>query len=172
MTERTYRIKVRTNNAEIELEGDKPFVKDTFDELRSILAGKSKLVKTAKEVPKKKPGRKPKKTAKKATKGKRTDLGNVSLTELFEKKNATRKRHSILMLAFFVNKVKGKIEFRGMDLKPLYKEISMKPPKNFSYFLRKMVDEKPKLLEKGKKQGRYKITDEGVEYIYEEIPDA
>jgi len=177
LAEKVYKIKIKDGTTEIELEGDKKFVNESFEQVKKVLGTKNKTTKKKsksrkKRGRKKKPGRKPKKKPKKTPKKDRIDLRNLSLKEIFDLKKPRRKRHHVMIMAYYMNKALRKREFRATDLKPLYEEVEIETPKNLSYFLRKMADEEPKLLTHGRKQGRYKITDKGIDYIYDEIPDA
>lgn len=177
MAEKVYKIKIKDGDTEIELEGDKKFVNESFKQVKNVLGtkktkSKKKPKSRKKRGRKKKPGRKPKKKPKKTPKKDRVDLRKYSLKEIFNMKKPRRKRHHVIIMAYYMNKALRKREFRATDLKPLYEEVEIDAPKNLSYFLRKMADEEPKLLAHGRKQGRYKITDKGIDYLYDEIPDA
>jgi len=177
LAEKVYRIKIKDGSTEIELEGDKKFVNESFEQVKKVLGSKKtttkkKTKRRKKRGRKKKPGRKKKKKPKKTPKKDRIDLRKYSLKEIFDLKKPRRKRHHVMIMAYYMNKALRKREFRAADLEPLYNEVDIEAPKNLSYFLRKMADEDPKLLTHGKKQGRYKITDKGIDYIYDEIPDA
>ncbi|MFO8051786.1 MAG: hypothetical protein R6V01_08840 [Thermoplasmatota archaeon] len=178
MTEEIYKVKIKDGATEIELKGDKRFVRKAFREIQDILdkeLDKSKLPgqkKRRRKKPgrKKKPGPKPKPKPKKTPKKDRVDLRKYSLKKLFEFRKPIRENQRVLMLAFYMNKVLKKREFRGVDLEPLYKELGIDPPDNLSYYLRKMSEPHIGRIEQGRKQGRYKITDKGIDYIYDKIP--
>ena len=176
--EKIYRIKLKEGDTEIELKGDKRFVRKAFREIQDIVGkelDKKKLPgerKKRRKKPgrKKKPGPKPKPKQKKTPKKEREDLTGYTLKKLFKFRKPIRENQRVLMLAFYTNKVLKKREFRGVDLEPLYKELGLEPPKNLSYFLRKMSEPHIGRIEQGRKQGRYKITDKGIDYLYDEIP--
>jgi predicted transcriptional regulator len=48
--------------------------------------------------------------------------------------------------------------------------MDFKIPKNIPYYLRKMSSKDKEYLLRGRKEGRYKITQKGIEYIYNNIP--
>lgn len=173
-----YQIRIKDGDTEIELKGDKSFVRKAFKQLQEVLGkelDRKKLPgekKWRKRKPgrKKKPGPKPKPKPKKIPKKDREDLTNYTLKKLFKFRKPIKENQRILMLAFYVNKIEKKREFRGVDLEPLYKKLGLETPKNLSYFLRKMAEPHIGRIEQGKRQGRYKITDKGIGYIYDEIP--
>ncbi|MGA1865852.1 MAG: hypothetical protein ACMUFK_00125 [Thermoplasmatota archaeon] len=168
----------------VELAGDRKFVKKAFNEIRRILdkdlkvprslADKKPSKRRKKPGRKKKPGPKPKKKAKskKVPKKDRVDMSKMTLEQIFKIKAPKRENQRVILLGYYINKVEGKREFRAMDLPPLYKKLKVETPKNLSYFLRKMSEDRKGLLEHGKKQGRYKITKRGIDFIYDVIPNG
>ncbi|MGA1872253.1 MAG: hypothetical protein ACMUHY_01150 [Thermoplasmatota archaeon] len=183
MEEKIYRIKIKDEDTVIELAGDKKFVKKAFREIKKILdkdlktprsiADKKPKKRRKKPGRKKKPGPKPKKKkSKKIPKKDRVDMRSMKLEEIFSMKAPKRENQRIMLLAYYMNKVESKREFRAMDLPPLYEKLKLDVPKNLSYFLRKLSEDEKGLLEHGKKQGRYKITNKGIDFIYDVIPDA
>lgn len=184
MDEKMYKIKIKEEDMVVELAGDKKFVKRAFNEIKRILdkdlktprsiADKKPKKRRKKPGRKKKPGPKPKKKVKpkKVPKKDRLDMRSMKLEEIFKMKAPKRENQRVMLLAYYMNKVEGKREFRAMDLPPLYKKLKLAVPKNLSYFLRKMSEDEKALLTHGKKQGRYKITDRGIDFIYNVIPDS
>ncbi|MEA3558874.1 MAG: hypothetical protein U9R75_06420 [Candidatus Thermoplasmatota archaeon] len=178
MSEEIYRIKIKDGKTEVELKGDKRFVRKAFRDIQYLLGkeldrGKlpgERKKRRRKPGRKKKPGPKPKPRPKKTPKKNRVDLTNYTLKKLFEFRKPVRENQRVLMLAFYTNKIMKKREFRGVDLEPLYKELSMEVPDNLSYYLRKMSETQNGTIEKGKKQGRYKITSKGIDFLYDTIP--
>jgi hypothetical protein len=182
MEEKLYRVKVKDGDTIVELTGDKKFVVRSFNQVKSILnreliTGKVPRVLRPGKKPKtarlkKKPGRKPKQILAEAPVEEKphTDLTKLSLPELFKVKTPKRENHRILLMAFYVNKVKGKREFKGIDLAPIYSELKLDVPKNLSGFLRRMAEGKEGLVVHGKKQGRYRITNKGIDFIHEMVP--
>lgn len=177
LADRVYRIKVKDGDNEIEIAGDKRFVNKIFKEISVLLGKKIKggriPTKRRKKLGrKKKRGRKPKPKPKKITKKDYLDIKKMTLTELFEFRKPKRENQRVLLLAYYANKALKKREFRGKELKTLYQEIGIAPPKNLTYFLRKMAEDERGLLAHGRKSGRYKITDKGIDFIYNEIPKS
>ncbi|MBN1389477.1 MAG: hypothetical protein JXA22_02430 [Candidatus Thermoplasmatota archaeon] len=164
--------------------GDHKFVKKAFKEIRRILdknlrvprslADKKIAKRRKKPGRKKKPGPKPKRKVKpkKIPRKDRVEMKGMTLEEIFKLKAPKRENQRVLLLGYYMNKVERNREFRAMDLPPLYKKLKIKIPKNLSYFLRKMSEDGKGLLAHGRKQGRYKITKKGIDFIYNKIPDA
>ncbi|MBN1390755.1 MAG: hypothetical protein JXA22_08955 [Candidatus Thermoplasmatota archaeon] len=184
MNEEMYKVKIKGEDMVIELAGDKKFVKKAFNELRKVLdkdlkkprklADRKTAKRRKKPGRKKKPGPKPKKKVKpkKIPRKDRVDMKDLTLEEIFKLKAPKRENQRVLLMGYYLNKVDRNREFRAMDLPPLYGKLKIKTPKNLSYFLRKMSEDGKGLLVHGRKQGRYKITQKGIDFIYNNIPDA
>ena len=97
-------------------------------------------------------------------------MRKMTLQEIFKVKNPKRENQRVLLLAYYTNKVLNKKEFKSKDLEPFYGELKIGTPKNLSYYLRSMSSEGKGLITHGKKHGRYKITNKGIDFIYEKIP--
>jgi hypothetical protein len=180
-----YRIRIKEGETEIELEGDKNFVLEKYQELQSLLkkAPKVSLGKprgrkpkvaaapaetiavVAEEKPKAKRGRKPKKEKpEKPTKKVRADQKDKNLKELVEMKGARKDWDRIVLAGYYINKNQKKREFRSNDINSVMKKAGFPEPKNTTYHLRKLTDDKG-LLTHGRKQGRYKVSDAGVKWV-------
>ena len=168
MTDEIYHIRVKDGSMQVEVSGDKRFVNKVFKNLQDVLSKEIKRSGKGKRRGRKR-GRKPKK-AKKVPKKERIDLKQYDLRGLLEKKVPKRENQRILLMGYYMNKIEGKREFRGKDLEKLYEDLKLEVPKNITYFLRKMSEDKKGLLAHGKKQGRYKITENGIDFIHEKIP--
>jgi hypothetical protein len=170
MTDEIYHIKVKDGSTQVEVSGDKRFVNKVFNNLKDVLSKELKKPGMGRKKGKKR-GRKPKKP-KKLLKKDRPDLKELDLEGLLEKKPPKRENQRILLMGYYMNKIEGKREFRGKDLEKLYKDLKLKVPKNVTYFLRKLSEDEKGLLTHGKKQGRYKITEKGIDFIHDKIPTA
>lgn len=203
-----HKLRLKMGDIEIELEGDKTFVRDSFEDVKHLLSATGVKVpeipkleapavvkeippeKAVEEVkPKRRRGRPPKSEALKAKEAaeetkpakkrgikkkteveaeaeKKVDITSVkSLPELLKLKNPKKEGDRILLMAYWINKVMRKREFRAADIENLYRELKMAPPKNISYYLRKLSSEEKGLLMPGKKKGRYKISNLGIIYL-------
>jgi hypothetical protein len=116
----------------------------------------------------KKPGRKPKAEtpapAEKPAKKVRADLKDKPLPELVAMKDAKKDNDLVTLAAYYINKNQKKREFRSSDILEVLKENNLPEPANVNYHLRKLSDDRG-LLTHGKKQGRYKISDQGVKWV-------
>jgi hypothetical protein len=209
-----YRIRIKEGEIEIELEGDKAFVLEKYQELQSLLKAapkvsigkprgrkpkisaapvvtpivtetkpKAKRGRKPKAKPEAKPeapkvkakrGRKPKAPAEKPLKQKkvvekpskkvRADQKDKGLKELVEMKSAKKDWDRIVLAGYYINKNQKKREFRSNDIIAALKKSGLPEPKNTTYHLRKLTEDKG-LLMHGRKQGRYKVSDAGVKWV-------
>jgi hypothetical protein len=170
MDDKIFHIKVKDGSTQLEISGDRRFVNKVFNNLKDVLSKELKKPSMGRKRGRKR-GRKPKKP-KKVLKKDRIDLKQFDLKGLLEKKPPKRENQRILLMGYYLNKIEGKREFRGKDLEKLYEELKMEVPSNVTYFLRKLSEDEKGLLAHGKKQGRYKITDKGIDFIHDKIPTA
>ena len=216
MVQGNYKIRVKQGDVEIEIEGDKGFVIQTFMDARSMIWKEPvKMVeKTIPEIPKmekkapakkeekpavaspvkaepKKRGRKPGKALKKEekpakaekaprkaklekpakvekpekpSKKVRMDLKNKDFNELMKIKDPKNDSEKIIIAGYHLNKNERKREFKSNDVEDILKKFNINAPNNVSYYLRKLSDDKG-LLTHGRKNGRYKVSDEGIKWI-------
>jgi len=196
MIEKTYRVKLKNGETVMEIAGDKKFVTRSFGLLKPVFVralSQSKAQRTTRQKRKKsekktapaeiitepeptiEPVPEPEpfvvqETSTPPAKPIGTDLGKLTLSELFKVKNPQIENHRVLLLAFYANQNLKKEEFKGVDLERLYSELNMPAPKNLSNFLRRMAENQEGLVVFGSKHGRYKITEKGAEFIRNEIP--
>lgn len=162
-----YKLRIKTGDTEIEVEGDKKFVIDHFSRMNKLLkGGKMAALKMDKPGRKKKRGRKPgrKKKVVPVPKKVKLDLKNMSVSEIINRVEARKDQDKILVFSYALNKMKKKREFRGSDVVGMFKEMNMEAPNNITYHLRKLSGEKG-LLKAGRKNGRYKISDDGIKRL-------
>ena len=160
-------MRIKTGDTEIEVEGDKKFVIDHFSRMNKLLkGGRIAALKMDKPGRKKKRGRKPgrKKKVIPVPKKVKLDLKNMAVSEIIDRVEAKKDQDKILVFSYALNKMKKKREFRGSDVVGMFKEMNMEAPNNITYHLRKLSGEKG-LLKAGRKNGRYKISDEGIKKL-------
>ena len=176
MVEKIYRLKVKNGETEIEIEGDKAFVKHYFSEVSSFIStGRKIKIKAMGRPPVKgkrgrKRGRRAKgKSSKKAPKPKKEkiDLKQLPLEKILELAKSKKESDRILFMAYIVNKINRKREFRSKDIINLYKEYEIQPPKRMDYYLRRLGGEENGYLAYGRRKGRYKISDTGLKHLSE-----
>ncbi|MCK5774039.1 MAG: hypothetical protein KAH57_09665 [Thermoplasmata archaeon] len=157
---------MKTGDMEIEVEGDKKFVIDHFSKMNKLLKGGKMATLKMDKPGRKKRGRKPGRKKKVIPKPKKVklDLKNMSVSEIMDKFEAKRDQDKILVFSYALNKMKKKREFRGSDVVGMFNEMNMEAPNNITYHLRKLSGEKG-LLKAGRKNGRYKISDEGIKKL-------
>jgi len=196
MIPKTYSVKLKEGQTTMEIAGDKQFVTRALNLLKPVFVralSQSKAQRTTRQKRKKSekktasaeiitepeptivsvPEPEPfvvKETSTPPAEPIGTDLGKLTLSELFKVKNPQIENHRVLLLAFYANHTMKKEEFKGVDLEKFYSELNMQAPKNISNFLRRMAENQEGLVVFGSKHGRYKITEKGSEFIRNEIP--
>ena len=103
---------------------------------------------------------KPEKPSKKV----RMDLKNKDFNELMKIKDPKNDSEKIIIAGYHLNKNERKREFKSNDVEDILKKFNINAPNNVSYYLRKLSDDKG-LLTHGRKNGRYKVSDEGIKWI-------
>ena len=162
----SYKIRVKSGDIEIDLEGDKKFVMDNFTQINKIFKGSKMNLKLDKPGRKKKRGRKPGRSKKVPPKPKivTLDLKSMTLDEIIEKTDPKKEQDKILIFSYWINKHQKKREFRSNDIKDMFVEIKMDQPKNIQYHLNSLTKKKG-YLKPGRKNGRFKISEEGIKYL-------
>lgn len=162
----SYKLRVKSGDTELEIEGDKTFVHDHFFQMKGLLSGMNIKLKADKPFKGKKRGRKPGRKKKVLPKPKivELDLKHMSLEEIIKKINPKKDQDKILIFSYWINKMKRKREFRSNDIKIMFKEMKMDPPKNIRYHLNNLTKKKG-YLQAGRKHGRFKISEEGIKFL-------
>lgn len=145
-----YRIKVKNGRNLIEVEGDKAFVNDVFQEIKKIF-------------PKVPPSHSPRKRGPKPKPRPSIDLKTVEVPELVSKVQGKNQTMKVLVSGFCINKKLRKREFRSKEMTSFMKDVGLDVPNNLTYYFRKLKDDGLFIL--GRKQGRFKISDEGIRKI-------
>lgn len=173
MTRDDYRIVVKNKGTEIAIKGSKKYVNKTFKNLKPELKREMRRHRKPAEKAEfrsyEKKSKKTKSEKAKTSKPKKIDLKDKTLSEIFKLKNPQKENQRILLMGYYASEVLDKEEFKGKDLKIFYRELGMEVPNTITYHLKRMTDEKG-LLDRGGKQGHYRMTDKGIKYIHEEIP--
>ena len=149
-----HRIKVKSGRNLIEIEGDRDFAEDVFERIKEIFPRHSAKPAHRKRGPKPKP--KPS-----------IDLKMIELEDLVQKVQDQRDHMKVLVSGFIINKKLRKREFRSKEMATFMKEHGIEGPGNLTYHFRKMKDDG--LFTLGRKNGRFKITDEGINYIEKKL---
>ena len=149
-TKELYKIKVRNGRNLIEIEGDKAFVDDVFKEVKAIFPKNRKRSKPGKRGPKPKP--KPS-----------INLKELKVKEILPKLEGKNADMLVLTSGYCINKKLRKREFRSKEMTNFMKENDLEVPSNLTYYFRKLMNDG--LLSQGRKQGRFKISDEGIKHI-------
>jgi hypothetical protein len=145
-----YKIKVRNGRNLIEIEGDKSFVDGVFQEVKTLFPRQKGRSKPAKRGPKPKP--KPS-----------INLKNLEIKDILPKLDGKNADMKVLVSAYCINKKLRKREFRSKEMNNFMDEYKIDKPNNLTYYFRKLMEDK--LLNQGRKQGRFKISDDGIKHI-------
>jgi hypothetical protein len=148
-----HKIKVKSGRNLIEVQGDRDFTEKVFDRIKEIF-------------PKVKPSA-PKKRGPKPKPKPSIDLKSIEMDELLEKVKDRRANLRVLVSGFILNKKLRKREFRSKEMKNFMEDHGMEVPDNLTYYFRKMKDDG--LFALGRKNGRFKITEEGMKHIEKKL---
>jgi hypothetical protein len=116
----TYRIRIRLGEHEIEIEGDKDFVTQTYPELK----GEMLDVALAQQVPKG--------DTDEITPSELATEPSPSLANFLKQKGAKSHADIVITVAVYLYKYRGAKEFTTADIEMGYKETLLKKPKNIN----------------------------------------
>ncbi len=166
MDKNTYRIKVKLKNAEVEVEGDKEFVREEIRKLIEVInvitgieteethtngtENKVSTVNTIKEPQK--------------------EILYESFAELYKVFKPKTKQEISLIAVYWLNKIKGKDKVTPNDVKMLLKDASIPEPSDIARDMRVLASGSKAYLIKMSETSRgkipeYKISMSGEEYI-------
>jgi len=154
MTEQNYRIRIKQDAIEIEVEGDKEFVEKHIEEFKKVLP------EIAKELPPKKVLEVPKGGA----------LEGLSLAEFYKQKRPKDHNETVVVFAYWLTKKKGQEEVKTSDIGACFDEARIPKPKNVRQHIRIMASGKKACLTAGSQKGWYKLTLTGEEFVEKELP--
>ncbi len=158
MVEQHYKIRIRRNEVEIEVEGDKEFVEKHIEEFKKELpkiAKESSLKEkpVVSEIPKEKLG-----------------LEKLSLAEFYKRKQPKGHNETVVVFAYWLTKERNKEEFNSKDILDCYDEARMKKPKNINQHIIKMAAGKKAYLTSGSEKGLHKLILPGEGFVEKELP--
>ncbi len=174
MEGKTYKIRVNVKNGEIEVEGDKDFVRKEIKDLLEIISKKIKVETTI-------IGEESGQTEKASTKKDRlhsinegaSDLDQFNaLTEFFKYKSPKKVWEKALVVAYWITYKENISEFSPSEISDRLKKIGVSPPGNPWDVLKKLASAKKAYLLKGNSRGKYKMGMLGKEYVENELPKS
>jgi len=158
MTERNYKIRIKLEEVEIEVEGDKEFVEKHIEGFRK------EMLKITKELlPKEKA------IIPEIPKGE-TELEKLSLAEFYKQKQPKDHNETVIVFAYWLTKKEGKEEFKTRDISNCYSNAGVPKPQNVAQHVKAAMRSKKAFLMKGSKRGLWKLTIKGEEFVKEELP--
>jgi len=157
MEEKTYKIRINLKSGEIEVEGDKEFVKAEveilIEKLRESFIKQQSYGEDISEKETKKPEIQEKKPY---------------VKEFIEEKKPSSGLQSAVVLAYYLTKYEGKETFTEEDLKKIWSASKQKLPKKM---WQSVIDGKNRYswYEKVSKK-EYKISEHGIYFVENELP--
>lgn len=157
MEEKTYRIKINLKNGEIEVEGDKEFVKAEveilIEKLRESIVKQASYERDISEIVTKKPEIQEKKP---------------HIKEFINEKKPSGGLQTAVVLAYYLNKYEGKETFTKGDLKNIWAASGQRPTKKM---WQSVIDGKNRYRwYEEASRGVYKISAHGVYFVENELP--
>ena len=167
MEEKTYRIRINLSNGEIEVEGDKEFVKEEIRELIGEVKDIA-IIPTKFET----------ETHTQKTEGEVPGVSDIEITqkgipyesfaEFYKAFEPKKEQEKSLIAVYWLNKMEGREKVTPKDVKILLKSASISLPSSISRDMRILSSGKKAYLIKMGKKGKtpeYKMSMTGEEYI-------
>jgi hypothetical protein len=154
MNEKSYRLRIKLGEVEIEAEGDKEFIEKHIGEFRK------KMPKVDKQL------LPDKKADISETQG---DIEKFSLAEFYKTKKPKKDVEVVATVGYYLTFHDKKDEFANKDIKNATNQIGHKIA-NIAHTLKKAAKGKKAYLVKGDKRGSWKITTEGKRFVENELP--
>lgn len=158
MLETTYSIKYRKGDLEIEVQGDKAFVVEKFEELlalKPIVASKESAVSSPIQV------------TNEASK-------KMSLAEFVKTKKPKGHDDKILVFGYFIEKIEGVSSFNVDDIKKCYRDAKIPPTKNIPTYTA-LLTKDGYVMDAGEKKDNKKawvLTKSGEDYVESLTPEG
>jgi len=158
MTEQKYRIRIKLNEVEIEVEGDREFVEKHIEEF------KKEMSKSIRELPPKE-----KMTPPETSKDK-SELEGLSLAEFYKQQQPKDYNEQVVIFSYWLTKKEGKLEFEPKDIDNCFAKTAIDKPKNIPQYMKVLSGGKKAYLTKGDKRGQYKLSITGRNFVEKELP--
>jgi len=160
MNEKNYKTRVKIGNVEIEVEGDKEFVKEEI----------SSLLKQLKSIPVEEVRPKEEMEVMTAEKQPVLETGKPPIKEFIDEKRPSKSLQTAVVLAYYLFKFEKRETFKEEDLKKIWIASGVKPPKKMK-IRQTVTDGKSKYgwFEKVSR-GQYKLSPHGVYFVEKELP--
>ena len=164
-----YRIKINLRNGEIEVEGDKEFVKT---EIRALLEKLNKIRDVIQEEHITRDILEQSEEIETISEG-MTEINQFdALSEFFKCKKPKKVWEKALVVAYWITCKENRDEFSPRDISERLKSIGIKPPGNPGDVLKKLSSAKKAYLLKGSSRGKYKLGMLGREYVENQLPKS
>ena len=168
MEDGKYRIKINLQSGEIEVEGDKEFVKieirellEELNKIRDVIQEEHitrDISKQSEEI--------------EITSERMTEINQFdALSEFFKCKKPKKAWEKALVVAYWITYKENRDEFSPSDISERLKSIGIKPPENPGDVLKKLSSAKKAYLLKGSGRGKYKLGMLGKDYVENQLPE-
>jgi len=184
-----YRIKIRKGQIEFEVEGDKEFVKELFEEFKTDMENISEFKTDMENISESK-------TDMENISESKTDMENISeskiissqpnttqngkiqpfhnkytLLELYKIVNPKTNLDRIIIFAYWILKTKN-IEFSINDILNYFEQFKIKKPAYISRDFRTLVNPSKGYLIVGKKEGFFSLSFYGIQHFEKELKEV
>lgn len=151
----TYRIRIRHGEHELEIEGDKEFVTQTYSDLKGEVLG----VAPAQRVPKT--------DTDEITPPEPTDEPGPSLANFLKQKKAKSHADKVITIAVYLYRYRKHEEFTATDIERCYQEALLKMPKNINDRINANRRKGYIDITGSEREGlkTFRITREGLDYV-------
>lgn len=157
MNSNNYRIKIKKGEIEFEVEGDKEFVKELFEEFKtemeSIPESKPNQIQSIKSQKEKIP----------------PIYQKYSIKQLYKKLNLKTNIERILFFANWMLRVKNVGEFSIENIMQYFTQFIIDKPANPKRDFKNLVHPSKGYLNLGSKDGFYSLSKEGMQYFEEKL---
>lgn len=138
-----YRFRFKQGEVEFEIEGDKEFVE------KHIKVFEKEMPKIPKD---------------------RVELETFSLVEFYKLKQPKDHNETVVVFAYWLTKKDQQEEFKPRDITACYDGAKIPLPKNVQQHVSAMASGKKAYLTAGTKNGWYKLTLTGEDFVEKELP--
>jgi len=155
--QRTYRVRLRVGDQELEVEGDDTFVEEQFRDLAAEYLDESPSNRTDSDE---------EQTQLPAT----TDTKHPSLAEIYQEASIKYKRHAALLVGWYIELVEGKENFTRSEIQDAAIDAKIELGKNLSRDINRLVEDGLLFkLDERNNETAYYVTRTGESYVTDEF---
>jgi len=158
MADKIYKMRIKKQDVEIDVEGDKKFVEKHIEKLK-------KEIFEIEKKPSKETG-----TISFDNKKGKLELEKLTLPEFYKQKNPNTHDEACVVFAYWLTKKEKKSEFKIKDISGCFKNANIPKPTNVRQHVVRMASGKKAYLAGGGGKGMYKLTLFGEEFVEKQLP--